>query len=64
LTCVDGACVPDNSLCPDFGPCVAMICQPDGSCNEVLDCRTGTPTECCGQGGTCEPDGQCSNPNG
>ncbi|HET9660843.1 MAG TPA: hypothetical protein VFP05_10975 [Thermomicrobiales bacterium] len=61
LTCVDGACVPDNSLCPDFGPCVAMICQPDGSCNEVLDCRTGTPTECCGQNGTCGADGQCSN---
>lgn len=61
LTCLDGACIPDNSLCPAVPACFAMICQANGYCNEVVDCRTGNGTPCCGQSGTCEADGQCSN---
>ncbi len=60
LGCVDGACVPDNDNCYQVPTCFSNLCQPDGGCQEFVDCRTGTGTECCGESYTCLPDGQCS----
>ena len=63
VACINGECTePDDSLCPTVPGCWRMVCQADGVCMEVGDCRTGSPGECCiATGASCGSDGQCTN---